>query len=463
MSYILSSVSNNIIHRRIDHSFTHVQLIRIVEMEVSVIIAESDVQTLHEHACNELHAQYHGIEGSFPCLHDIPVFDFCLTDMKQKQQIVVTHAMIRCSPAAVMKYRSYISLRPIIYDRSHPTIISSSSTRLTIGSAAAPAVAVAIDEEDRSRTQRELLRFFDSADSQQQPLVLLSSDVMMCDSTVLCVAASQVATSDDYDVIAVYTRTAIPFHQTQHGILVLDEALGDEVKTVLSIKIESSSSDASESGATDDETAVAAAYPIALVISRQAVVAHKDMLIDVLASDGAPSRNPKILAAVLSRLIGGGREVRIGALPVESDSRDSKRRGAAITNSSSSCCCCIVDAQIESSIVAAEAAASAYIQLQLRGLPDSAADSCCARIGLIGNPSDGFGGKTVSFLIQNFAASVQIDSRPRSAGIEIAEPVFFSGAHELLSQSTKIVRAAPLYATMMPSLSSLVLHSLYLC
>lgn len=36
-------------------------------------------------------------------------------------------------------------------------------------------------------------------------------------------------------------------------------------------------------------------------------------------------------------------------------------------------------------------------------------DRCYARIGLMGNPSDGFGGKTLSCLISNFAATVTIE------------------------------------------------------
>ena len=44
---------------------------------------------------------------------------------------------------------------------------------------------------------------------------------------------------------------------------------------------------------------------------------------------------------------------------------------------------------------------------------------CHARIGLMGNPSDGFGGKTVSFLIKNFFAKVLIEEHTH--GIEIVE------------------------------------------
>ena len=41
-------------------------------------------------------------------------------------------------------------------------------------------------------------------------------------------------------------------------------------------------------------------------------------------------------------------------------------------------------------------------------LPDTVTRVCSARVGLMGNPSDGFGGKTLSFLINNFSAKVTI-------------------------------------------------------
>lgn len=36
-------------------------------------------------------------------------------------------------------------------------------------------------------------------------------------------------------------------------------------------------------------------------------------------------------------------------------------------------------------------------------------ESCYARVGLLGNPSDGFKGQVISFLISNFAANVRIE------------------------------------------------------
>ena len=48
----------------------------------------------------------------------------------------------------------------------------------------------------------------------------------------------------------------------------------------------------------------------------------------------------------------------------------------------------------------------------LATLPQQATYTCPARIGLMGNPSDGFNGKTISFLLHNFAATVTITSPP---------------------------------------------------
>lgn len=75
----------------------------------------------------------------------------------------------------------------------------------------------------------------------------------------------------------------------------------------------------------------------------------------------------------------------------------------------------------------------------MTSLPSSVSDSCHARIGLMGNPSDGFKGKTVSFLLENFKATVHITEKPDDSRIELAEPVFFDSLDSLLSHTQKIV------------------------
>jgi glucuronokinase len=47
-----------------------------------------------------------------------------------------------------------------------------------------------------------------------------------------------------------------------------------------------------------------------------------------------------------------------------------------------------------------------------------------ARIGLMGNPSDGFGGKTVSLLLENFKATVTLTPMPPGEPLAfVAHPV----------------------------------------
>ena len=69
-------------------------------------------------------------------------------------------------------------------------------------------------------------------------------------------------------------------------------------------------------------------------------------------------------------------------------------------------------------------------------------ESCYARIGLIGNPSDGFKGKTVSLLIKNFAATVHISA---SEKVEIIphpnlDLIEFNGLNHLLKKTSVQVK-----------------------
>ena len=66
-------------------------------------------------------------------------------------------------------------------------------------------------------------------------------------------------------------------------------------------------------------------------------------------------------------------------------------------------------------------------------------ESCPARIGLMGNPSDGFQGKTISFLIDNFSACVTIEEYPWEKGICIQESATFATADALVSHSQLMV------------------------
>lgn len=57
---------------------------------------------------------------------------------------------------------------------------------------------------------------------------------------------------------------------------------------------------------------------------------------------------------------------------------------------------------------AAQAIYLTSVALHVSSLPRSVTESCCARVGLMGNPSDGFHGRTLSFLLKNFRATVSI-------------------------------------------------------
>lgn len=64
---------------------------------------------------------------------------------------------------------------------------------------------------------------------------------------------------------------------------------------------------------------------------------------------------------------------------------------------------------------------------------------CYARIGFIGNPSDGFGGKTISFLLKNFHATVTIKSSDSAVKIipnPSLDPGIYSDLNSLLSSLT---------------------------
>ena len=72
---------------------------------------------------------------------------------------------------------------------------------------------------------------------------------------------------------------------------------------------------------------------------------------------------------------------------------------------------------------------------------DMVSSTCYARVGLIGNPSDGFNGKTLSFLLKNFKATVSIKALHGSSRVVIQpHPIFDSssfGTFDTLVDNTK--------------------------
>lgn len=70
---------------------------------------------------------------------------------------------------------------------------------------------------------------------------------------------------------------------------------------------------------------------------------------------------------------------------------------------------------------------------KLEKLPNAVTEICPARVGLMGNPSDGFGGKTLSFLIDNFSARVTIKANNDPADNDVTlipHPVLDPSSHK---------------------------------
>jgi glucuronokinase len=76
------------------------------------------------------------------------------------------------------------------------------------------------------------------------------------------------------------------------------------------------------------------------------------------------------------------------------------------------------------------AAAAAAAKAQAAPPPTPITSRVHARVGLLGNPSDGFGGKTISFSLANFWAEATLTPLPRGAGVRFApHPVHDAPAH----------------------------------
>jgi len=76
---------------------------------------------------------------------------------------------------------------------------------------------------------------------------------------------------------------------------------------------------------------------------------------------------------------------------------------------------------------------------KVSNLPQSVTEKCCARVGLMGNPSDGFEGKTLSYLIDNFAANVTISDNGTRDKIEIHDSLVLDGFDGLLMHTANFV------------------------
>lgn len=68
-----------------------------------------------------------------------------------------------------------------------------------------------------------------------------------------------------------------------------------------------------------------------------------------------------------------------------------------------------------------------------------------ARVGLLGNPSDGFGGKVMAFALRNFGARVTLTPRPAGAGFRLADDAATAADLDSLRAALPhLVEAAPL-------------------
>eukprot|EP01039_Chlorochromonas_danica_P007367 gene7367-8149_t len=80
----------------------------------------------------------------------------------------------------------------------------------------------------------------------------------------------------------------------------------------------------------------------------------------------------------------------------------------------------------------------------LTKIPLTFSGSCHARVGLMGNPTDNFEGKTISFLLGNFRAEVQITEEGAGGGgggasaIDLCDPCIFPSWSQLSSHSNTV-------------------------
>eukprot|EP00754_Rhynchopus_humris_P003863 Rhum_TRINITY_DN12003_c0_g1::Rhum_TRINITY_DN12003_c0_g1_i1::g.48521::m.48521/K16190/GLCAK; glucuronokinase len=88
---------------------------------------------------------------------------------------------------------------------------------------------------------------------------------------------------------------------------------------------------------------------------------------------------------------------------------------------------------------AAEAGAPLSVPLSRRAAPRRCRERCYARVGLLGNPSDGFNGKTISVTIGNFWADVvvQESERLRLVPHPVNDPCDFGRLSDLVTISQK--------------------------
>ena len=348
-----------------------------------------------------LHANYSN-ERNFPCLCGLPVIDYLLTSLKHNLKVSIFEALVLCPPSAIRNFREYVSVRPMLSTEGDVALISCATLKPNI------------------KNTSEGLRDVDCKLTEigNNYFLSIGSNVLIDDTATLGAALEM--TKNDADGLSVLICAAFPLNVNTHcGILSIDPQSG--LPESFSVTAPGSASEASSGSVL---------RPVAVLYHSshlEAVKAH------LLAHGSQASKSATFLADMLtSVLASAGSMTSFRCVTV----------GGGAAAGGDACAggvCVVVDSTDFNSLEAAEALVLRRRTEAMATLPDVAQDSCAARIGLMGNPSDGFGGKTLSFLLGNFGSTVHIERRPRGTGVEITEPVFFDSLNHLVSHSEKIV------------------------
>lgn len=342
-----------------------------------LLVDHADSQVLHSNWSNE---------RNFSCICGLPVIDYLLTDLKQRG-VTIVEAVVVCPRETILNFRNYEAVRPMLSGDGDVALISCSTLK----------------RNRLSEGRRDL--DFKLKSIQGGYLLVLASNILIDDATVLRDAIAQASNTANTKSFVLYTR----FRNGEHkhcGSLKVNDRDG---------AIDHFTASYDGSGSASEENGGFVSRPVAVIYHHS----HVGSISQFFQENGhEASTKVTFLPELLQFVMNAAPSASFECLQVPN---------AFVVNSGS----------LES-IEAAEAHLLGTRAALLQALPDNAEERCAARIGLMGNPSDGFNGKTLSFLIDNFYAVVRIERRPRGTGVEITEPVFFSSLNALCSYSTKI-------------------------
>ena len=66
---------------------------------------------------------------------------------------------------------------------------------------------------------------------------------------------------------------------------------------------------------------------------------------------------------------------------------------------------------------------------------------CCLRVGLVGNPSDGFHGKTISLSVANFWAEVTIKESQKLVRKSESYKIYYADQYHFVSNVSQILHS----------------------